>query len=49
MFQSNIIRRNKKTLSFCGRYYIKAMETYCVNCKNMLLTKNQVSKKKKKD
>ena len=29
-------RRNKKSWKFCGIYYIKTMETYCISCKRLI-------------
>ena len=34
------LRKNKKSWNFCGVYYIKAMETYCVSYKKYTATTN---------
>ena len=40
-------RRNVKSWNFCGIYYIKTMETYCLSCKRFIANKNTSVRKTK--
>ena len=42
-------KRSKKSWSFCGIYYIKPMETYCVSCKKYTKNENSNVRKTKKN
>ena len=42
-------RRNKKSWNFCGTYYIKTMEIYCVRCKKYTDNKNSSFRKTKQN
>ena len=42
-------RRNKKSWTFFGIYYIKTMETYCVSCKKYNTNENSSVRKTKQN
>ena len=43
--KGNKKNRNKKSWNFCGIYYIKRLETYCVSCKEYAAKENSSVRK----